>query len=178
MADFDLPAGVPSGGAPSGGVPSGGVPLDDPLTAINPADIRLAAMNLLARREHSLKELQQKLRRRFPDGELIEQVLQRLAEDNLQSDQRFAESFVRQRCARGYGPLRLRQEMREKGLSDSLVVTAFDQPELDWYAQAEDVFRKKFGEPCPVELKEKARRARFMQYRGFSGDHYQHLIGD
>jgi len=41
---------------------------------------------------------------------------------------------------------------------------------------AQEVFCKKFGAPAPVDLKEKARRARFMQYRGFSSDHYQHLL--
>ena len=155
----------------------------EPLTAINPADVRLAAMNLLARREHSLRELHQKLRRRFDDEALVEAELCRLADENLQSDQRFAESFARQRSGRGYGPQRVRQEMREKGLSDADIARAFEVAEVDWYDLAGEVFRKKFG--CRVEadrsrpdLKEKARRVRFMQYRGFSADHYQHLVED
>ena len=143
---------------------------------VTPADVRLAAMNLLARREHSLKELHQKLRRRFADDDLVSGELARLVEEGLQSDQRFAESFARQRAGRGYGPLRVRQEMRGKGLSDSLIATALQQAELDWFTLAESVFRKKFGEPSPVELKERARRARFMQYRGFDSEHFQHLL--
>ena len=66
--------------------------------------------------------------------------------------------------------------MREKGLGESAIANAFEEAELDWFALAEQVFRKKFGEPGPVDMKEKARRARFMQYRGFSSDHYQHLL--
>ena len=157
-------------------------------SAINPADVRLAAMNLLARREHSLRELRQKLRRRFSDGPLLEAELQRLADENLQSDQRFAESFARQRAGRGYGPQRVRQEMRDRGLSESDIAGAFERNALDWFALAEEVFRKKFNTPAaadtqesglqPPELKEKARRARFMQYRGFSTDHFRHLLGD
>ena len=156
--------------------------------AINPADVRLAAMNLLARREHSLRELRQKLRRRFSDGPLLEAELQRLADENLQSDQRFADSFARQRAGRGYGPQRVRQEMRDRGLSDADIAVAFERNELDWFALAEEVFRKKFDAPAapgtqqsslqPSDLKEKARRARFMQYRGFSTDHFRHLLGD
>jgi len=99
-------------------------------------------------------------------------------EENLQSDDRFAESFARQRAGRGYGPARVRQAMREKNLSDIAIARAFESAELDWWALAENAFRKKFGEPGRVELKEKARRIRFMQYRGFSADHYEHLLGD
>ena len=145
---------------------------------VSPADMRMAAMNLLARREHSLGELRQKLRRRFDNVAMLETQLQKLVEENLQSDDRFAESFARQRAGRGYGPARVRQEMREKNLSDLAIARAFESAELDWPALAEMVFRKKFGEPGPVELKEKARRMRFMQYRGFSADQYEHLLGD
>ena len=141
-----------------------------------PADIRRAAMNLLARREHSLGELRQKLRRRFEGEAMLETELQKLVDENLQSDDRYAESFVRVRTGRGYGPGRVRQEMREKSLSDVAIARAFEAAALDWRALADTVFRKKFGEPGPVELKEKSRRIRFMQYRGFSADHYQHLI--
>lgn len=145
---------------------------------VNPADIRMAAMNLLARREHSLGELRQKLQRRFDDAAMLETELQKLVQENLQSDERFAESFARQRAGRGYGPARVRQEMRQKNLSDIAIARAFESAELDWWTLAESAFRKKFGEPGRVDLKEKARRIRFMQYRGFSADHYEHLLGD
>ncbi len=133
-------------------------------------------MNLLARREHSLDEMRQKLQRRFDDAAMLETQLQKLADEKLQSDERFAESFARQRAGRGYGPSRVRQEMRQKGISDSAIAQAIEAAELDWWALAETVFRKKFGEPARVDMKEKAKRMRFMQYRGFSADHYQHLV--
>ena len=143
---------------------------------INPIDVRVAAMNLLARREHTRRELLQKLQRRFPDEQLVEAELQRLADERLQSDERFAQSYARQRSGRGYGPLRVRQEMRDKGLADDDIVRAFEIAEIDWYAVAAQAFRKKFGDSPVRELKEKARRNRFMQYRGFGVDHYQHLM--
>lgn len=140
-------------------------------------------MNLLARREHSLFELRRKLRRRFQDEDLVDTQLQRLVEENLQSDQRFAESYARQRAGRGYGPARLRQEMRDKGVTDSEISRAFEDAELDWYSLASEALRKKFGEPGSAQpggydIKEKARRVRFMQYRGFSAEHYQQLVDD
>jgi regulatory protein len=132
--------------------------------------IRRAAMDLLARREHSLDELRRKLGRRFPPGEDLDQVLNELVDQRLQSDQRYADSFVRQRLQRGYGPLRLQQEMRQKGLDPSQVAEALQRLEVDWFALAAEVQRKKFGAGAPRDLRDKARRLRFLQYRGFTGD--------
>lgn len=147
-----------------------------PADPIKPADIRLAAMDLLARREHSQAQLRRKLLRRFADHQAVECELARLAEENLQSDQRFAESFVRQRSGRGYGPLRVEQELREKGLSDAELSAALDDAGIDWCTLAAEVFRKKFGAPEAQDIKQKARCARFMHYRGFSHEHFQHLL--
>ncbi len=152
------------------------IPAGRPAIAAAAGDIRRAAMNLLARREHSLGELRQKLRRQFDDEAVLETQLQQLAQEKLQSDDRYAASFARLRAVRGYGPARVRQELREKSISDTAMTLALETAVPDWSVLAEKVFRKKFGAPGRVELKEKARRARFMQYRGFSADHYQHLL--
>ena len=140
---------------------------------IDPADIRLAAMNLLARREHSVWELRRKLKRRFPDGEVLDEQLSRLAEENLQSDMRFAESYVRQRIERGYGPVRLCEELRERGITRSDIALTMDTLEIDWHAHAAEVLRGKFGVQPAADIKEEARRARFMQHRGFTAEHYR-----
>lgn len=149
---------------------------DEQSEDINAVDIRRSAMNLLARREHSRRELQAKLLSRFPDAQLVERELERLAEENLQDDTRFAESFVRQRVMRGYGPLRLRQEMAHKGLADGEVTAALRELAVDWRDVAAGVYRKKFGTTAPVDLKERARRARFMSYRGFAQEHFDELL--
>lgn len=148
----------------------------DQLTAVNPNAVRMAAMDLLARREHSRRELRQKLLKRFSDTELVEAQLDRLAEENLQSDARYAESFLRQRISRGHGPMRIRQEMRQKGISDAGINAALEAESPDWYALAEAAYRRKFGACPPQDFKDKARRSRFMQYRGYGLDHYQHLL--
>jgi regulatory protein len=143
---------------------------------INRADIRFAAMNYLARREHTRLELKRKLKRRFDDEELLNIELDRLAEENLQSDARFACSYALQRSGRGYGLMRVQQEMRDRGLSDLEIATALDSIDADWQTIAEEVYRKKFGDAPAVDLKEKSRRSRFMQYRGFDSEHYRHLL--
>jgi regulatory protein len=148
----------------------------DQLAAIDPNHIRIAAMDLLARREHSRRELRQKLLRRFKAPELIDTQLNRLTEENLQSDSRYAGSFLRQRISRGYGPVRIRQEMRQKGISDAEIELAISAEAPDWFALAEDAYSRKFGALPVGDIRDKARRSRFMQYRGFALDHYQHLL--
>lgn len=143
---------------------------------INPADIRFAAMNYLARREHTRKELHQKLKRRFPCSSLIETEIQRLTDENLQSDERFAENFVRYRSGLGFGLLHIQQDMRQRGLTDSEIALAIERAEVGWSALAVEVFRKKFGDLPAADMKAKAKRARFMQYRGFASDEYRHLL--
>ncbi|MBN7796740.1 regulatory protein RecX [Parahaliea mediterranea] len=142
----------------------------------DPQMIRRAAMDLLARREHSHAELERKLARRFGDSELIAAALVQLADENLQSDERYAQSFARQRIQRGYGPLRLRQEMRQKGLDEAEVSRALASLDVDWQAVAAEVYHKKFGDAEPQDLKDKSRRLRFMQYRGFSSEQFSHLM--
>lgn len=146
------------------------------LTAINPADIRLSAMNLLARREHSCKELKQKLLKRYNAPDLVDEQLLQLAEENLQSDERFAESFLRQRISRGHGPIRIRQEMRQKGISDTEINSAMQAEQPDWFELAEQTYHRKYGWLPSENIKEKSKRSRFMQYRGFAHDHYQYLL--
>ncbi len=144
------------------------------------ADIRLAGMNLLARREHARAELRDKLLKRFgTDGavaSLITQALDRLAEQGLQSDERFTEAFITSRERQGKGPLRIGQELRQKGVSDALVDVYLDEREDRWWSLAKDVRHKRFGD-APIETpKEKARQARFLQYRGFSHDQAREAI--
>ena len=129
-------------------------------------------MNLLARREHSRTELRQKLGRRFTDTRVIDQEIDRLAEENLQSDARFAETFVRHRFCRGQGPLRIRQEMRQRGIADDDIQIAMAAEDYDWSASAAGVMERKFGSGPAADIHEKARRNRFMQYSGFALEHY------
>lgn len=153
---------------------------------LNPADVRRAAMDLLARREHSRDELSRKLLRRFQSGEdvssLITSELDRLVNEGLLSDERFAAAMVRQLIGRGLGPRRLDEELRAKGISESWRRCAeVAEIDVDWLERAEQVFVKKFGHaPLPpnheARMRERMKRARFMQYRGFEADHFMHLL--
>lgn len=86
------------------------------------------------------------------------------------SDERFAESLVRARRNRGYGPLRIRQELQEKGAAPEIIERSVDARSREWLVEIERVRRKKFGERLPSDYAERARQSRFLQYRGFSTD--------
>lgn len=133
---------------------------------------RNAAMDLLARREHSQLELQRKLSRHFEPG-TVESALRDLAGEGLQSDRRFAEAFARERVLRGYGPLRIVSELGQRGVDEghaSAALAAVREEEgIDWRQQARRALTKKFGgSELPADFRERARRLRFLNYRGFN----------
>ncbi|GAA4353700.1 regulatory protein RecX [Kangiella taiwanensis] len=135
-----------------------------------PRDYKIIAMDLLARREHSRRELIDKLKLRGFEGEDVEAYLDRLAERGLQSDERFVESFIRQRSQNGYGPLRVRQELRQKGIEDAAISLHFESMGIDWHQIAVDVWRKKYNRAPGPDMKLRAKQTRFLQYRGFDFD--------
>ncbi|MTI12922.1 regulatory protein RecX [Sansalvadorimonas verongulae] len=132
--------------------------------------LRRAAMELLSRREHSRQELFGKLRGRAESLEMLEGILDQLEEDRLLSDERFVESFVRSRIGRGYGPVRIRQELQQKGADSDLIVMALESAEVDWHELARESRQRKFGESAPVDNRDRSKQMRYLQYRGFDMD--------
>lgn len=138
-------------------------------------------MDLLARREHTRLELSQKLARRFPhQRELLEDEISILETEGLQSDARLAEAFVRTRTNRGQGPVRIRMELRRKGVPDETISLALEQCGVDWFELVSEVASKKYGDreenvSQQVSLKTRAKVSRFLQQRGFSFEHISSL---
>jgi len=139
---------------------------------------RNIAMNWLARREHSQAELCVKLaEREFAPAEISAAVASLVA-DGLVSDERFAEAFTAVRARKGQGPVRIRMELKRRGVADDLIRMQLDEAGIDWKTVAADVRRKKFGAMMPAEYKDKARQMRFLEYRGFTGDQIRAAVGD
>ncbi len=131
---------------------------------------RAAALRLLARREHTRRELLDKLAQRGFAEAQASPVLDALAEEGLLDESRFAEAFVRSRIQRGQGPLRIEQEMRRRGLPGALADEALAAAEVDWQAQARAVRAQRFGEQPPAGRREVQRQAQFLQRRGFTAE--------
>lgn len=141
--------------------------------------VRGAAMDYLSRREHATHELFQKLlAKKDYEADEISEALSRLADQGLLSDVRFTEAFINQRFNRGSGPLKIRAELRQKGISDAMIESYLDVSDTKWSRSALAVRCKKYGVECPFDLKEKARQSRFLHSRGFSTEQTQYAIRD
>jgi regulatory protein len=141
------------------------------------ATVEAAAVRLLARREHSRAELVRKLGERGAPGDLVEQVLDSLAARCLQSDERYAEALVSSRAGRGQGPVRIRRELAERGVTAATIQDALDGAGQDWFALARDTRRRRFGGDPPAEWNERVRQSRFLEYRGFSSEQIRFALG-
>ena len=134
------------------------------------------ACNFLARREHSRKELQNKLSHGCDNEQLIEELLDKLSREGLQSDKRFTEDFIQHRVNKGQGPVRIEQELRQRGIEQSLIDKFLASGTFDWLSLAEQVRVKKFGQSVPGEYQIKAKQSRFLYSRGFNSDVISQLL--
>jgi regulatory protein len=133
----------------------------------NPLEARRKAMDFLARREYGREELTAKLAAAGFDEQVAASAVAQLARDGLQDDYRFAESFVQSRVHQGKGPVRIRLELGQRGVKNSVVELVLEECGVDWSALARSIRERKFGAESPVDFREKARQMRFLQYRGF-----------
>ena len=123
-----------------------------------------AALKMLMRREHSKLELFNKLQLKGYDEEIIDRAITQLAEQNYQSDERFAEAFILMRFNQGKGPIKIASELKLRGIS------SFNLSDFDWFKSAKEIRKKKFGDLASSDFKEQAKQKRFLQSRGFSLD--------
>jgi regulatory protein len=151
-----------------------------PDTAAAEADeraVRVAALALLAGRDFGRTELARRLERRgYPSG-VVAVVVDGLVAERLLSETRFVEQFIRQHAGRGHGPLRIRSELRERGVPDEEIEAGLEATAEDWAAVAREARRRRFGLSPPGDYPERARQARFLQYRGFTNEQIRAALG-
>lgn len=131
------------------------------------------AVYLLSMREHGSKELKRKLREKFPETEnrpsLVDFVILTCQKNGWLSDDRFIEVSVRQGMEKGHGPYKIRQTLQQRTDASDLIEQYLALEDSDWVDIAQEALEKKFGDAFkPKEMKEQARRMRFLQGRGFS----------
>jgi len=126
-------------------------------------------MRLLVNREHSRLELYRKLQTRFADSTEIDMVLNNLQERGYLSDERFVEAYIEMRKRKGYGPLRIQAELRERGIGLDLISRYLEEADSDfeWYRLMQGVAAAKFGISPDFGHKTQQKAARFLEYRGF-----------
>lgn len=106
----------------------------------------------------------------------VDEAVRALTETGLLSDARFAASYVRSRVERGYGPLRIRQELRQRAIDEDLIGHSLDRYASEWFSRAATARRKRFGATLPDTLADRARQSRFLQYRGFTSEQVGALL--
>ena len=143
---------------------------------LDQSGLKHAAVDLLSRRDYSRHELWRKLSPKATSADDLEQVLDELAESKWQSDERFASMFVRSRASRGVGPMRLKQELKEKGVDGQTVSSAFEESEENWHEKALEVAQRKARSIGIDSPDFKAKLWRFLSYRGFSSDQISSAI--
>lgn len=141
-------------------------------------EVRTRALALLARREHSARELKRKLFQRGYPPELIETVVAGLTNDNSLSESRYAEGWVRSRVARGQGPRKIEAGLRQQALDDTEINRALSECGADWGVLAADVRRKRFGPILPTGVTERARQSRFLESRGFAPEQIRRALSN
>ncbi len=144
--------------------------------AADPAAARAAAVALLARRDLSSAELRERLGTRGFGPEATAAALAELAAEGALNDERYAHNYVAYHAGRGRGPIRIGTDLRARGLPQELIEAALESGP-DWRAAAAAVRARRFGKAAPANWREKARQARFLQYRGFSADHIRAATG-
>ena len=116
------------------------------------------------------------MRARDFESEIVDELIEQLRNENLQSDSRYTEAFVHDRIGKGYGPLHILQELKQKGIRDELREEFVDETDQQWQIQIAEVYARKYGANPLDDYKEQARRSRFLQYRGFSSEHIHRLF--
>ena len=133
------------------------------------------ALRLLGGREHSRAELERKLAPHEDEPGLLQRVLDDLQAKGFISDARVVESVLHRRSGR-LGSSRIRHELQGKGLDVELVSDAIRSLRATEHERAKAVWQRKFGE-LPADAAGRAKQARFLAARGFSGDVIQRVLG-
>ena len=139
--------------------------------------VKTAALALLAGRDFGRRELAERLARKGYPKSLIEPVLAELVADQSLKEDRYVEQFVTQHASRGQGPMRIRMELRERGVEPAAIEQALQEAEADWVESARVARRRRFGSGAPRDFRERAKQARFLQYRGFSSEQIRAALG-
>lgn len=131
---------------------------------------------MLARRDHSTVELSRKLQRKDFNQADIDAVLSALSQEGLLNDQRFTESYIHYRRSKGYGPNRIRAELQERGIAEDLIEHTLNITDNAWFDDVRKVWKKRFKNRVPEDMKSRAQQVRFLYYRGFTGEQINQIF--
>jgi regulatory protein len=139
-------------------------------------EIRRAAMDLLARREHSEAELFRKLAKKGFAEEMIQQIIHLFTQEKWLSNDRFVESYIHSRRKKGFGPLRIQAELIERGIHQELIDHHVKITDNAWFAVVREAWQKRFKNILPEDFKTRAQHMRFLYSRGFTSGQIESIF--
>jgi len=146
----------------------------------NADELHAAAVRALMRRAHSIHEMRRALERRCTDEALVRAELDRLKQQNLLDDARYAREFARARAAiRRQGRFRIAQELRRRGVPDRHIDAALDEAFATQDETAllrQRLERKLRGIRGPLDQRRLASLYRSLLRAGFSPDQVRAAI--
>ena len=145
-------------------------------TFITEDKIRFKILDLLSRREHSFKEIIDKLKNRVNSEKRLFEELTKLKEENLQSDERFAVSYTRSRSVKGFGPEKISFELKSRGISENLISKIVYSEQINWMEIIKKEFSKKFIVNNDFTENDISRAKKFLLQRGFEFDQINQLF--
>jgi regulatory protein len=140
------------------------------------ASVYNKALDIISRREHSEKEIKNKLLKKFDTSELIDEVILKLIENNLINNFRFAQMYVHVRKRKGFGPMKIQFELMTRGINDSISSIAISE-EGSWKEAAQIAFNKKFKNGASNDFNEIHKQKSFLRNRGFSFEEIDSVFG-
>jgi len=135
------------------------------------------ALDILSRREHSVLELKQKLKKKYDIEDDIEETISRLKKNNLLNDYRFSESYVVYRKRKGFGPVKISKELESKGVAEVIIFEVLDN-EGGWLEAANKAFSKRFKEGPSTDTKTLLKQKNFLYNRGFDFKEIESVLSD
>jgi regulatory protein len=130
--------------------------------------IKEECLRLLTRRDHSRKEIQDKLAIKGYGRNQILTVIDELAQQNWLDNSRYAEGYARVRSQKGFGPVRIAYELKQQGIDPDTVDKIIRATTDNWMNLLGQVYTKKYSNAGAMTGNERANRIRFLQQRGFS----------
>jgi len=130
------------------------------------AEVREIAVRYLSRREYAIEELRQRLLQRCADSSITDKVVSDLVDENLVSDRRFAEMYIRMRIRRLFGPLKIRGELRSRGVTDDVITEFMPGGQETWFDNASQWANKR--NQGKLDYATRAKIHRSLMNRGFT----------
>lgn len=137
---------------------------------------RDVALNLLARRDHSLWELRCKLTQRGIAPPMVDAVLDQLTSEDLINETRYAELYAASRADKGYGPLRIRQELRERRVDETVISSTLSKLDDFWMSKLTHLHLKRWSGTKVESAGDEVKRIRFLRQRGFTLEQIKQLL--